>query len=256
VHREPAFTLVELLVVIAIILLLVGLLLQTFQRIDRLKKNTHCQKNLQEIGKVFEAYCRMNDGWYPYPVNNWWGYMFTARKVAGTSDPWVPLTQVTQLKQAGAGPQIFFCPFDENYGDWDSWPANTWTTPYTPSWAPDEVRVYIGYNFLIYKAWGSAFGGPYGHTHFSDGRYAVGNDGCDDDIPLVADMLHCRANMLIMNGWYHGGGLPDGLFNADGNTLMKGGYVVHTAAGEWDWNKPGIVMGSSSRDQFWFALER
>jgi len=249
-RRERAFTLVELLVVIAIILLLFGLLLPTFQGIDRLAKNTHCQKNLREIGKAFEAYARMNDGWYPYPVNNWWGYMFTATRDAGSPDRWVSLTQVMQLKQVGAGPEIFFCPFDPNYGDWEAWPANSWETPYVASYDTGRVRVYTGYTLITYRG----FGG--GGEHFSDGRFPTGNDGCGDDIPLAADMLQCRANMLIMNGWHHGGGLPDGLFNADGNTLMKGGYVVHTAAGEWDWNKPAIVMGSSSRDQFWFALKR
>ena len=250
VNKHRAFTLIELLVVIAIIVLLVSILLPTLGQIDRLGKNTHCQKNLKEIGKVFEAYCRMNEGWYPYPVDNWFGGKFYAEKVAGVGDPWVALTHVIQLKQVGAGPQIFFCPFDPNYGDWETWPANTWTTPYRPPHAPDQVRVYVGYTLLTYRGYGGS------RPTFSDGRFPTCHDDCDDDIPLVADMLHCRANMLIMNGWYHGGGLPDGLFNADGNTLMKGGAVVHTRAGDWDWNAPGIVMGSSSRDQFWFALER
>jgi len=246
-ERNRGFTLIELLVVIAIILLLVGILLPTFQGIEALKMNMHCQKNLQEIGKAFSAYAMMNDGWYPYPVDYYYGSKYIGDYVP--ADRWGGLPQIQQLKQAGASARIFVCPFDPSYGE-DSWPWNTWRTPFHPSYRPESVYVYVGYSILTYRGYGG------GHTQtFADGRYTISNDGGDDDIPIVSDRLFVRTSMTIKGGWYHGGGVPDGLLNADCNTLFKGGFVVHTDAAEFDWNKPSIVVGSC-KDLWWFALSR
>jgi len=244
------FTLIELLVVVAIILLLVGILLPTFGWIDRLTKNAHCQKNLREIGKVMDAYCTMNKGRYPYPLTTYSGVYFQGATVP--QNLWAGLAQVMQLKQAGAGPDIFFCPFDPNYGDWDAWPADTWKTPYVPSWKPSVVRVYTGYTLLIYRGHGMA------SVKFADGRRPIGNDTGDDDLPIVADNLHARPSTPSFHygiSWLHGGGVPDGVFNSGCNTLFMDGHVVHMDAGEFDWNQPTIVVGSC-HDLWWFALSR
>ena len=252
-RRERAFTLVELLVVIAIILLLFGLLLPTFQGIEALKMNTHCQKNLQEIGKAFSAYAMMNGGWYPHPVDCYYGQKFTGRGYQ--SDPWAIFPQLNQLRQVGAKVEIFFCPFDPIYGDWDAWPASTWTTPYV---SDGNAWVNTGYTMLTYRGWGGG-GGPTsqpGGPAFADGRCPIGNDSGDDDIPIVADRLWYRNGgnyKGLKGGWCHGGGPVDGLFNSDCNTLFKGGYVVHTDAAEFDWNMPAIIIGN---DLYWFALNR
>jgi len=244
--RSRAFTLIELLVVIAVILLLFGILLPTFQGIEALKMNTHCQKNLQEIGKVFGAYAMMNAGWYPFKVDHYYGSKYIGPYVA--ADRWAGLTHIQQLKMVGASPGIFVCPYDPSYGDEDVWPWNTWTTPFHPSYDPTQVYVYVGYSILTYRGCG-------GNQTFADGRYTISNDGGDDDIPIVSDRLWVRTSMTLTGGWYHGGGVPDGLFNADCNTLFKGGFIVHTDASEFDWNKPSICVGSC-KDLWWFALSR
>jgi len=248
VNARKGFTLIELLVVIAIILLLVGILLPSLGWLDRLKKETHCQKNLKEIGKAFSAYATMNDGWYPYPVDYYYGSKYIGDYVA--ADRWGGLPHIQQLKQVGVSPDIFICPFDPSYGAEDDWPWNTWHTPFHPSYNPTKVYVYVGYSILTYRGCGS------GHTQtFVDGRYTIRNDGGDDDIPIVADRLFVRTSMTLKGGWLHGGGLPDGLFNSDCNTLFKGGFVVHTAAEDFNWGKPSICVGSC-KDLWWFALTR
>ena len=189
----------------------------------------------------------MNGGRYPYPVATWFGDTFYGTYVA--ADRWAGLGHVQDLMRAGAGPEIFFCPFSDVYGDWDAWPANTWTAPFRPSWAPGEIRVYTDYALLTYRGY------PY-TALLSDGRWPAMNDRADGDTPIVADRLHQRlSNPALHGGWWHGGGWPEGLYNADCNTLFHDGYVLHTSAGEFDWEKPGIIMGSSSQDAFWFALD-
>ena len=86
-----------------------------------------------------------------------------------------------------------------------------------------------------------------------DGRYPPIDMSADDDLPIVSDTLFTRQSGTIRSGWYHGGGLPDGLFNSDCNTLMKGGRVVHTNKNEFDWEHPTIVVGSAV-DFWWCAL--
>ena len=241
---RQAFTLVELLVVIAIIALLLAILLPTFSQLEIIQKQTRCQKNLSDIHKVFRAYCTMNDGKYPWPVSTWFGDHFCGQWNA--QDAWAGLGHVKQLMQVGGKPEIFYCPFGPNYGNWDRWSASTWTTPFRPSWSPDNVRTYTGYLLITHR----------GGTRFADGRGASGTCETDDDLPIVADRLHVRlSNSALHGGWDHGGGWPEGLFNASGNTLFNGGYVRHVDANEFDWGRPGIVMGSTSQDAFWFATE-
>ena len=245
-RRSDGFTLVELLVVITIIALLLAILLPTFAQLDIIQKRTQCQKNLSDIHKVFSAYATMNGGKYPYPVDTYYGSKFTGAYTSG--DRWGGLPHVKQLRQVGAKPEIFFCPFSSNYGKWNSWPANAWITPYHPSWDSERVYVYIGYTLIIWRSY------PYNTARLADGRYAPHNDSADDDVPIVADTLFTRHDGSIKSGWSHGGGTVDGMFNASCNTLFKGGAVVYTDANAFDWNRPAITVGSAV-DFWWFALE-
>jgi len=243
------FTLIELLVVIAIILLLFGILLPTFHGIEALKMNTHCQRNLQDIGKAFDGYCMMNKGRYPWLIDHYYGQSFKGEDYQG--DRWAIFPHLNQLKQVGARAEIFYCPFDPIYGDWDAWPASTWTTPHVyQRWNSTkyDAVVYIGYTMLIYRMY------PW-TAQFADGRYPIISNKGEDDIPIVADRLWYRAGGSLKGGWFHGGGSAEGLFNSDCNTLFKGGYVVHTDAREFDWNTPSITVGSAT-DLWWFALGR
>jgi prepilin-type N-terminal cleavage/methylation domain-containing protein len=241
-HR--AFTLVELLIVIAIIALLVALLFPALSRLDIIKKETACQRNLREIQRVFAAYATMNDGKYPYPVDTYYGSKFIGSWTP--KNVWAGLPHVSQMIQAGSKPEMWFCPFDANYGNWDAWPMNAWERPYHPNWSPKNVYVYIGYTIFIYRGW------PYG-GRFSDTRPTPIKDSAEDDIPLAADQLFTRANGGIKGGWHHGGGIPDGMWNSDCFTVFKSGAVRFTSKNNFDWDKPALVIGSAV-DYWWFAL--
>jgi len=250
VKKHHAFTLIELLVVIAIIVLLVSILLPTLGWIEQLKTETHCQKNLKEIGKAFSAYCTMNKGRYPYKIDTYYGQSFSGQDYQG--DAWAIFPHLLQLKQVGARPEIFYCPFDPIYGNWNAWPASTWAAPRVyKRWNSTkyDAVVYIGYTMLTYRSY------PYNTAQFDDGRYPIISDKGEDDIPVVADRLWYRAGGSLKGGWFHGGGGVEGLFNSDCNTLFKGGYVVHTDAGQFDWGTPSITVGSAT-DLWWFALGR
>ena len=248
VKRRQGFTLVELLVVITIIALLLAILLPTFAQLDIIQKVTQCQKNLSDIHKAFSAYATMNKGKYPWRISNYSGVLFIGDYVSG--DSWGGLPHVKQLRQVGAKPEIFVCPFDPNYGKWDSWPYSTWATPFHPSYSPENMYVYTGYTMIIWRTY------PYNTARLADGRYPAHNDSADDDIPIVADNLHYRVGSTHHYGstWLHGGGVPDGLFDSSCNTLFKGGAVVHTDANSFDWDRPAISVGSCV-DLWWFALE-
>jgi prepilin-type N-terminal cleavage/methylation domain-containing protein len=245
-RRTGGFTLVELLIVIAIIALLFGMLLPVLSSLDFLKKDTACRKNLKDMYKILTAYTGMNKGRYPYPIDTYYGAKFTGPVVP--KDLWAGLLQVKQMKQVGAKAEMFYCPFSSTYGNWDSWPANTWQSPFQITWgAKDTVYVYTGYSYFTYRSY------PYNNSRFSDGRSPIISDSGDDDIPIVADELFTRASGTIMGGWHHGGGLPDGLFNSGGNTLFKGGAVVSMSASDFDWNDPSFTIGSAV-DLYWCAL--
>ena len=241
-HR--AFTLVELLIVIAIIGILIALLFPALSKLDIIKKETACQKNLREIQRVFAAYATMNDGRYPYPVDTYYGSKFI-----GTYTPkslWAGLPHLNQLKQAGSTAEMWNCPFNANYGDWDAWPMSSWETPYHPAWRPKSVYVYIGYTIFIYRGY------PYG-GRFTDTRPTPIKNSAEDDIPLAADNLFTRVSGQIKGGWDHGGGIPEGMWNSDCNTVFKSGAVRFTSRNEFDWNEPALVIGSAV-DHWWFAL--
>jgi prepilin-type N-terminal cleavage/methylation domain-containing protein len=237
-HR--AFTLVELLIVIAIIALLVALLFPALSKLDIIKKETACQRNLREIQRVFAAYAAMNDGRYPYPVDHYYGAKFI-----GTWTPknvWAGLPHVSQMIQAGSKAEMWYCPFRSNYGDWDSWPMNTWEKPYHPHWRPEHVYVYVGYTLFIYR-----------QTRFADTRPTPTRNSVADDIPLAADRLSIRKGGSMVGGWTHGGGNPDGLWNSDCFTVFKSGAVKFTSKNAFDWEKPALTIGSCV-DYWWFAL--
>lgn len=240
-HR--AFTLVELLIVIAVIALLVALLFPALSKLDIVKKQTACQRNLRGIQSVFTAYAMMYDGRYPYPVDSYWGSKFI-----GTHTPkniWAGLPHVNALIQiqGGSRPEtMWWCPFDADYGNWDAWPANTWETPYQLSWKPELVYVYIGYTVFIHR-----------EARFADTRPPPTRNSVADDIPLAADYLQMRANGEIKGGWHHGGGVPDGIWNSDCFTVFKSGAVRFTSKNDFDWDKPALVVGSAV-DCWWFAL--
>ena len=238
-----AFTLVELLIVIAIIGILIALLFPALSKLDIIKKETGCQKNLLEIQRLFAAYATMNDGRYPYPVDTYYGSKFTGKWTS--KDPMAGLPHVNQLIEAGSKPEMWFCPFAANYGDWDAWPANSWKTPYHPSWSPKNAYVYIGYTIFIYRGY------PYG-GRFTDTRPTPVKNSAEDDIPLAADCLFTRTSGQIKWGWDHGGGVPDGMWNSDGFTVFKSGAVAFTSKNEFDWNEPALIRGRS--DHWWFAL--
>jgi prepilin-type N-terminal cleavage/methylation domain-containing protein len=241
-RRRRGFTLVELLIVIAIIGLLFALLVRTMAGLDFVKKNTGCQKNLKDIHTAFQAYTGIYEGRYPFPTDHYYGGHFAGDWV--DKDPWAGMSHVRALKQYGAKAEMFFCPFDPNYGDWDAWPSDTWKKPYRPSWALTTCRIYVGYAFFFNRTGGK----------FSNGIQVVTTDKGPDDSPIVADNLFTRSSGSIKGGWLEGGGLPDGLFNSGGNTLFKSGAVVHLDKEGFDWNSPSFVIGSAV-DYWWCALD-
>ena len=107
------------------------------------------------------------------------------------------------------------------------------------------VNIYIGSTNLTYRSH------PWMTARFRDGRLAVSSSEEDGDIPIMADHLHFR-NMGFYNGWSHGGGKPDGLWNSSCNTLLNDGSIIHTEANQFDWNSPAIVV--STVDKFWCAI--
>ena len=240
-----AFTLVELLIVIAIIGILFAMLVQTMAGIDYLKKNTGCQKNLKDIHIALQAYTSISDGRYPYPIDTYYGRSFSGPYVA--KDRWAGLPQLRLLMQYGVKKEMFHCPFDPLYGEWNTWPASTWEEPYYTA-SNKTVVVYFGYSFFTWRSY------PYWTARFSNMYDPVIDINGLDDTPIVADSLFTRASGQIMWGWYHGGGLPEGLYNADCNTLFKSGAVVHTDKENFDWNKPSFIIGSAV-DLWWCALD-
>jgi prepilin-type N-terminal cleavage/methylation domain-containing protein len=239
------FTLVELLIVIAIIGLLFALLVRSMAGLDFIKKNTGCEKNLKDIHIALQAYTGASKGRYPYPIDTYYGRSFSGPYVA--KDRWAGLPQLRLLKQYGLNKEMMHCPFDPQYGDWDAWPVSTWTTPYYTA-SNSTVVVYFGYSFFTYRSY------PYWTSRFSNGLSPVISDSGLDTTPLVADSLFTRASGQIKWGWYHNGGLPDGLFNAGGNTLFKSGAVVSVDKESFDWDNPSFVIGSAV-DLWWCALE-
>lgn len=64
-RKGNGFTLIELLTVISIIVLLVAILLPTFQRVKKQAKVVVCQSNLKQWGYIFAMYMNNNDGLCP-----------------------------------------------------------------------------------------------------------------------------------------------------------------------------------------------
>ena len=246
-RTDRAFTLVELLIVMAIAGLLFAMLVQTMAGLDFLKKNTWCQKNLKDIFVALDAYQGISEGRYPYPIDTYYGSKFSGPWV--DQDPWAGMTQVRLMKQYGAEAESFFCPFDPQYGQWDSGNASSWQTPIRGTGtASVKAYVHVGYAFFLYRNY------PYNNARFSNEYLPIIDVNGLDDTPIVADNLFTRAPGTMRAGWYHGGGLPGGLFNSDCNTLFKSGAVVHTDKGEFNWTRPAFVIGSTV-DYWWCALD-
>src|SRR5689334_429312 len=64
-NRAYGFTLIELLVVIGIIVLLVSIILPSFNKVRDQARTASCLNNLRQIGVAFESYRAANDGFMP-----------------------------------------------------------------------------------------------------------------------------------------------------------------------------------------------
>lgn len=65
--KSKGFTLIELLVVIAIIAVLAAILFPVFMKAKQAAQNSHCQSNLNQIGKAMKMY--LSDWEDTYPTN-------------------------------------------------------------------------------------------------------------------------------------------------------------------------------------------
>lgn len=126
------FSLIELLIVIVIIAILMGILLPSFKQFDLWVKDGACQRNLKDMYQVLTGYASRYEGWLPAPVDGYYGQKFTSYDVGNLSqwsderDPFSVLPHVQALLQLGGSADMFFCPFNSDYGQWDQWPMNSW----------------------------------------------------------------------------------------------------------------------------------
>jgi prepilin-type N-terminal cleavage/methylation domain-containing protein len=239
-----AFTLVELVLTLAIIAMLGAMVLPVLSETRYSQTDLDCRMRLKSLHAVLQAYLEASDGKYPYPINSYYGNQFTGlvpHEVAEL-DVRLALPQLELLKKVGATRNMFYCPFgDESCGEDQSWRflSGTWDEPYCDDSSGGKVAVivYTGYTFFFCRDY------PYSRERFANGQVVVWDRNGEDSVPIVGDTLHCRMSGGYSSGWYHGGGLPDGLFNSDCNTLLKGGAVVHTNQEEFDWPKPALTMG-------------
>ena len=252
-HRR-GFSLVELLIVVAIIVILIAMIGLVFPRFQKQLDITKCQKNLRSIHGILMQYAAANDGWFP-SSDHYYGndlshaYAYDDGRIPRIS-MWEAMSDVAELKDMGASADVFFCPFHPRYGDYDYWQINSWEEPLDlhNNWSSyDYGRVDFGYYFTINR-------GYQGNGLLSDGRGCVRSDAeGEDDLPIVADILHYR-NEGMKSGWWHGGGpgSDEGLFNSPCNTLFFGGYVIFKSWPELD--EQGYGTRSGSNDMWWFWL--
>ena len=252
-HRR-GFSLVELLIVVAIIVILIAMIGLVFPRFREELDVTKCQKNLRSIHGILMQYAAANDGWFP-SFDSYYGddlsniYAWDDNRTPRVT-VWEAMSNLVQLKDMGASPDVFFCPFHPYYGDYDYWQIKSWEEPLElySSWSDYHyARTDMGYYFTINM-------GYQGSGRLVDGRACVQKDAAgEDNLPIAADILHYR-NSGMKWGWWHGGGpgADEGLFNSPCNTLFFGGYVIYKTWPELD--EQGHGSRSSSNDLWWFWL--
>lgn len=252
--RRRGFTLVELLIVVAIILVLIAMAGLGGAIIGERTKLARCQQNLKMIHQVLMQYAAASDGWFP-EFNPYWGtHIRRACRWGDGSQPprtrWQAMSDVAMMKQMGGSAEVFFCPFHPRYGDPKDWPYRTWERPgrwHNENDGNDYATVHFGYYFLINRGW-------LGRGRLIDDRQCIQKDSAgEDDLPIVADLLHYRREDL-KRGWWHGGGpeVDKGLFNSSCNTLYLGGYVILK---NWEaLDEQGQGTESGSDDMWWFWL--
>ena len=255
--RRRGFSLVELLIVVSIIVVLIAMIGLVFRPFQESLKVTKCQKNLRAIHGILTQYTEANGGWFPM-FSNSGRHLYHPMSYADNRLPavtaWEAMSDVAQLKDMGASPDVFFCPFHPGYGDYEHWQIKSWEEPregYNSWHGYHYAMVDMGYFTMLNR------GGQYGTNAaywYSDGRLPIRKDAAgEDNLPIVADLLHYRDGGF--NGWWHSGGprADEGLYNSSCNTLFFGGYVILKEWKELDEQDPGPGT-SYGGDMFWFWL--
>jgi len=139
--RRSGFTLVELLIVMAVILVLAGIMVQTWPAIRERIIKLHCQTNLSKAQKIFMEYGANNVGYLPPATGsgtNGWSHF---EKFKGNDLHYV----IMELRDYGAGPDIFNCPAWEDYGDEDNYYYTQWDDPINNSITTRGYVLYLGF---------------------------------------------------------------------------------------------------------------
>lgn len=244
-RREKAFSLVELLTVVVIIGLLVAMIFPAYRAVSDRVKLVMCQSNLKACHRILVAYAELNNGFFPEFHPYYGGSVFHPAKTREPYDR--TMSDALLLKQLGGTANMWFCPMDPFYGR-QTWAWKTWSTR--------QYTLSIGYTAMMSRRV-QLPDGTWEPAPLADGRRAPVRADCDDNEPLMADLLRYR-NDGHGYGWYHGGGWlyagDDGLFNSSANTLTRGGAVIYTTWQELESQGPGLAMGPLQNDQWWFWL--
>lgn len=263
------FTLVELLLVVAIIATLISMLLPAANVFYRQAHMTECIGHLKSIHSVFGNYLVHSNGKYP-SCDTLNGDSFDAlvltddrRSVYTGGEPSIEratdaLSQWRLLKQSGAEQDMFWCPFDYRYRDYDYESVASWTEPIVEQRGGGWVAgIQIGYVLLFNRDEDDNGVGVVGDgAVFTDGRPVVQTDAYRDNLPIVADMLYADLGGSNPKGWHHGGGVEDsdeGLYNSSCNTLFKSGQVTRMPWESLEAQGPGLEMAGG---EYYFWLGR
>ena len=115
------FTLIELLIVLAVILILASIMVMTWPAVRERIVRMHCQTNLSKAQKIFMEYGANNYGYLP-PISASGDSSGSQISYPNPDRHYV----VEELKEYGAGADIFTCPASPYYEDteslcWRSW---------------------------------------------------------------------------------------------------------------------------------------